>query len=641
MVDAETFLWYVDVIVREGLRQQREHLKQKGGMKNGVPEADLQAKIIVDEAPTHKAFKRGIRKRLTLLEKELHMKILWGPSGYSAVGQPCDQIHRQVQSKEDVFMREVVGSSRDLRFRCEDMRTARVTTVEEGEVDVRAMRTLTRAHVRRAWVVTGYFTETELADKTGVPLLKHPPLIVRKRKNMVASPVAAPAIAARDRSSAPLAAVVYCADNVDAHAAPIMLATPASSPWAPVPTVETKHVWQFSESSEKLPCGLQGHVTAMWAWRSWWLQEIVADGGTGVAGTHIIPETGQAQDSASSSTQPSESRPSLDKAERTSPFSAVQHVTRQMKQNCRKHSIDAVVKFGLTRNMGFVSSQELATKRRRIACACELTFVGDSSVRLRLADEKTQEFSGDSSLLELKSTRPVRGGPMSQLYGMTRKAWSEVRAFAPHVGESGDESGRSESADESGGESGDESGDESGRSDDTSEDIIPELRDDLTKELAEVRTRYARMSKDFASAQEKSKEQTSWTNVGWHWVNGVRMRPKNKSGIPMYKFQSIEQHEKPAVTTAKQEEENRVAPVVAHVEKHARTDELSVDAVSALLSTAKKKNKLEQAIEHLRQKARTGKSFSEEVTSKLGRTGGSVVTKAVLDEVLQQREFNS
>ena len=109
----------------------------------------------------------------------------------------------------------------------------------------------------------------------------------------------------------------------------------------------------------------------------------------------------------------------------------------------------------------------------------------------------------------------------------------------------------------------------------------------------------------------------------------------------MYKFQSIEQHEKPAVTTAKQEEENRVAPVVAHVEKHARTDELSVDAVSALLSKAKKKNKLEQAIEHLRQKARTGKSFSEQVTSKLGRTGGSVVTKAVLDEVLQQREFNS
>ena len=67
MMDAETFLWYVDVIVREGLRQQREHLKQKGGMKDGVPEAELEAKIIVDEAPTHKAFKRGIRKRFGAL----------------------------------------------------------------------------------------------------------------------------------------------------------------------------------------------------------------------------------------------------------------------------------------------------------------------------------------------------------------------------------------------------------------------------------------------------------------------------------------------------------------------------------------------------------------------------------------------
>ena len=209
---------------------------------------------------------------------------------------------------------------------------------------------------------------------------------------------------------------------------------------------------------------------------------------------------------------------------------------------------------------------------------------------------------------------------MSQLYGMTRKAWSEVRAFAPHVGESGDESGRS---------------------DDTSEDIIPELRDDLTKELAEVRTRYARMSKDFASAQEKSKEQTSWTNVGWHWVNGVRMRPKNKSGIPMYKFQSIEQHEKPAVTTAKQEEENRVAPVLAQVETHARTQELSVEKVSKLLSQAKKKNTFGKAIDYLRRTARNGDLIDEKVKQAAKVTGDFVVTNAALDEVLRQREFNS
>ena len=109
----------------------------------------------------------------------------------------------------------------------------------------------------------------------------------------------------------------------------------------------------------------------------------------------------------------------------------------------------------------------------------------------------------------------------------------------------------------------------------------------------------------------------------------------------MYKFQSIEQHEKPAVTTAKQEEENRVAPVLAQVETHARTQELSVEKVSKLLSQAKKKNTFGKAIDYLRRTARNGDLIDEKVKQAAQVTGDFVVTNAALDEVLRQREFNS
>ena len=41
------------------------------------------------------------------------MKLVHAPGGYSAVGQPCDQIHRHVQAAEDAFMRLVTGESKD------------------------------------------------------------------------------------------------------------------------------------------------------------------------------------------------------------------------------------------------------------------------------------------------------------------------------------------------------------------------------------------------------------------------------------------------------------------------------------------------------------------------------------------------
>ena len=99
MIDGTLFLWYVDVVVREGLRQQRAWLVAQGRLADSRKNAIL----IVDPAPGHNADLRGIRRQLALLEKELNLKVIVAPAGYSAVGQPCDQIHRHVQAAEDTI----------------------------------------------------------------------------------------------------------------------------------------------------------------------------------------------------------------------------------------------------------------------------------------------------------------------------------------------------------------------------------------------------------------------------------------------------------------------------------------------------------------------------------------------------------
>ena len=45
--------------------------------------------------------------------QELCLKLVHAPGGYSAVGQPCDQIHRHVQAAEDAFIRPVTGETKD------------------------------------------------------------------------------------------------------------------------------------------------------------------------------------------------------------------------------------------------------------------------------------------------------------------------------------------------------------------------------------------------------------------------------------------------------------------------------------------------------------------------------------------------
>ena len=54
-------------------------------------------------------------------------------------------------------------------------------------------------------------------------------------------------------------------------------APPGLTPWAPVPAVETRHAWFYAqigrESPDQVHPYLQGHITAKWAWRSWWVAE--------------------------------------------------------------------------------------------------------------------------------------------------------------------------------------------------------------------------------------------------------------------------------------------------------------------------------------------------------------------------------
>ena len=77
---------------------------------------------------------------------------------------------------------------------------------------------------------------------------------------------------------------------------------------------------------------------------------------------------------------------------------------------------------------------------------------------------------------------------------------------------------------------------------------------------------------------------------------------------------------------------------MAQVETHARTEELSVDAVSRLLTKARDHSK---AVDLFRRYARSGTPLPENVVRKIRRTGDLVVTNAVLNEVLRQPQFNT
>ena len=167
----------------------------------------------------------------------MNMKVLVAPAGYSAVGQPCDQIHRHVQAAEDTFTREMAGEHPDLRRRCEGMRATSISANEEAEVDVRAMRALTPAEICRAWVVTGYFSAAQMACISGFPASQFQPHFAKRRRrddgagsNVLAAPCC------RDMSLAasagPWAPLLMAGRSKDLS---LSTAPPVSHGWAPVP----------------------------------------------------------------------------------------------------------------------------------------------------------------------------------------------------------------------------------------------------------------------------------------------------------------------------------------------------------------------------------------------------------------------
>ena len=255
MVDGELFVWYLDVVVREGLRRQRRLLVEQG--REG--DSRKRAYVIVDKAPGHDSYTKGMRRRIVLIEKELHMKLVIAPPGYSSVGQPCDQIHRQVQTAEDACMREMVGECRDLRLRTEGMRDTSISGLEEAEVDVRSMRSVTCVDVCRSWVVTGYFCAAEMEALAGLTAGALEPARGTKRKRATeGNIIAAPDCVGRLPGATNVAPASFWSPIVRCSGTavtPMSRAPLVSLQWATVPAVETKHMW-FYTAIEDAPAAI-------------------------------------------------------------------------------------------------------------------------------------------------------------------------------------------------------------------------------------------------------------------------------------------------------------------------------------------------------------------------------------------------
>ena len=113
MNNGQLFIWYLDVVVREALRQQRAYMQSVG---LGVLGRRM-ASLIVDRASCHYSLSRGQKLRRDAICDGLGLELILAPAGYSAVGQPCDAMHRSLQAKEDRYIREAAGRHLDVRRR--------------------------------------------------------------------------------------------------------------------------------------------------------------------------------------------------------------------------------------------------------------------------------------------------------------------------------------------------------------------------------------------------------------------------------------------------------------------------------------------------------------------------------------------
>ena len=170
MSNAQLFLWYLDVPVREALRWQREKLRAQGRHSD----ARKRAVVLLDPASCHMAYLNGERLRRDELCAELNMEIKEAPAGWSATGQPCDQVHRSIQAKLDNHARNCAGEHNDI-FSRPDMyektsagNLVSITTIQEVEGSVAAYRAITRREWCRAWTITGYLTIAEMEATANV-----------------------------------------------------------------------------------------------------------------------------------------------------------------------------------------------------------------------------------------------------------------------------------------------------------------------------------------------------------------------------------------------------------------------------------------------------------------------------------------
>ena len=140
MNNAELFIWYIDVVIREWLRQKRQSLRTAGRHNDATKTAIL----LIDPASCHTAHSNGEKERREQLCSEINLEIHEAPAGnfkitittlcikiehvqsmrllsrantvkvaeiavgshmttpetgFSAAGQPCDQIHSALHAK--------------------------------------------------------------------------------------------------------------------------------------------------------------------------------------------------------------------------------------------------------------------------------------------------------------------------------------------------------------------------------------------------------------------------------------------------------------------------------------------------------------------------------------------------------------
>ena len=456
------------------------------------------------------------------------------------------------------------------------------------------MRTLTRQQVCRAWVVTGYFSAEKLGSLVGFSIAE--PAISRGKKRAIVQENVVIAAPDKDRTlhNAAGASMVWqpvvrramgdC-NNSRALIAPMSCTPPCSSPWAPVAAVETQHLWHYlpqgAAPAKALDPSLQRHITAFWAWRSWWICEgsekaarrtkfhalprgascdallaaappavaitdcaAPAAAGVVVAAIDIASGGGGKCIGVGAAAAVSSFAPS--------PRAAPQVSTRGSSARTHEESMGPAVTFGLTRKMLVIDPRHVRHAKRQSEFVCELAFNDDDTVSMRLARGSEVEFTGPACTAVIQAVRPLQPGPAVPLYGQKGIGLDELRTLVPFVGganrgtheqsfddqrgTSSDDDGKSDDTCSGSSSSESHASASSGSSEAACVEMPAELEAERAVAIEEVHKRYAALAEEQRCAEAKT-PRTSWSGVGWVRVNGMMMRPMTHGAkdVPLVK----------------------------------------------------------------------------------------------------------